>query len=77
MMSVPCGAAIGFVAICMTAEVTIGGSPLSELDNVKDFALLSLGSSIMSTLYWLVAVRRIRNRRRLAEQHERALRAME
>jgi hypothetical protein len=77
MKSAACGTAIGFIVISIASEIAVGGSPLSEPGNVRDIALLLLGSFIMSALYWLVAVRRIRNRRGLAEQQERAIRAME
>ena len=76
-MSAACGTAIGFIVISIASEIAVGGSPLTEPDNVRDIVLLLLGSFIMSALYWLVAVRRIRNRRALTEQHERAIRAME
>ena len=77
MKSAVCGTAIGFIAISIASEIAVGGSPLSEPGNVRDVALLLLGSFIMSALYWLVAARRIRNRRALAEQPARAVQAME
>jgi hypothetical protein len=77
MKSVACGSAIAFVATSIACEILLGTSPLSEPGNVRENALLALGSFIMSALYWLLAVRRTRNQRALAEQHERALRAME
>ena len=77
MMSVVCGTAIGFIAISVASEIAVGGSPFTESDDVKGIVLLLLGSFTMSALYWLVAVRRVRRRRGLTEQHERAIRAME
>jgi hypothetical protein len=77
MKSAACGTAISFIAISITSEIAVGGSPLTEPENVREIALLLLGSFIMSALYWLVAVRQIRRQRGLAEQHERAVKAME
>jgi hypothetical protein len=70
MISTACGAVIGYVALSITVEVAIGGA-------IQAAALLMFLSSITSALYWLTAVRRDRNRRRLVEQHEQALHAME
>jgi len=75
--SVVCGAAIVFIAISVASEIAVGGSPFTESDDVKGIALLLLVSFIMSALYWLVGARRIRSRRKLTEQHDRAIRAME
>jgi hypothetical protein len=61
--SAACGTAIGFIVISIASEIAVGGSPLSDPGNVRDIALLLLGSFIMSALYWLMAVRRARSRR--------------
>lgn len=74
-----CGTACGFVAIFVTfyllTLITFGEA--SVFSGTDDVALMVLACSIDSALYWLAAVRRQRSQRQLAEQHERALRAME
>jgi hypothetical protein len=80
IISTACGAAIGYIVLSITAKFTLGSAPIFDLrdaSNVRDAALLLLNSSMISGLYWLVAVRRDRNKRALEEKHERALRAME
>lgn len=77
LKSAACGTAIGFIAISIASELAVGGSPLTEPGNVRDIALLLLGSFIMSALYWVAGARRIRNRRALAEQHARSAPATE
>jgi hypothetical protein len=80
IVSTACGTVIGYVALSITFELTIGGSPtldFQDYSNVRDAALLLLLSAMISGLYWLIAVRRDRIRRQVTEEHERALRAME
>jgi hypothetical protein len=80
VLSIACGTACAFVAISVTCLIAVGKAPgfdFGHPSNVSDGALMVLACSIGSALYWLVAGRRQRSRRQLAEQHERALRAME
>jgi hypothetical protein len=80
IVSTACGAVIGYVALSITFELTIGGAStfdFQDYSDVKDAVLLLLLSVMISGLYWLIAVRRDRVRRQIAEEHERALRAME
>jgi hypothetical protein len=75
-----CGAVIGYAALSITLTITMRVTQYVDFaDPFKAWnaAFLVLFSSIMSGLYWYVAVRRDRHRRQLIEEQERAICAME
>ncbi|NJM93006.1 MAG: hypothetical protein HC861_10745 [Rhodospirillaceae bacterium] len=69
------------VSIGLTIHVMVGPSPQIYFD--EPYVLLGIAivvlvfSALLSALYWLLAVRRDRRRRLLAESDAQAIRAME
>ena len=80
MISTACSAVIGYVALSITFELAFGTASMLEFRDsydIQEAVLLIVLASLLSSLYWIVAVRRDRHRRQASEEHERALRAME
>jgi hypothetical protein len=83
--SFPIAFGIGTVLICLgigiTTFVIVGPSrgidPYIRFGPATIVKVVLTASALLSALYWLIAVRRDRKRRRLVEQHEQALEAME
>jgi hypothetical protein len=75
-----CGAVIGYVALSITLTIAMKFTrhvDFADPFKVWNVGFLALFSSIMSGLYWCVAVRRDRRHRQMIEEQERAIRAME
>jgi hypothetical protein len=75
-----CGAVIGYIVLSTTLKIAMGITRYIDFADpfkVQNAAFLTIFSSIVSALYWYVAVRSDRHRRRLTDEHERAIRAME
>ena len=79
---------VGTILVCVgigiTTFVLVGPSPGIDFDdsNIRYEAAIVVAivlavSALLSALYWLIAVRRDRSRRMLAESDARAVRAME
>ena len=80
MICTACGAVIGYVALSITLKIIMSVTQYFDFADpftVWNAAFLVLFSSIMSGLYWYVAVRRDRHHRQITEEQERAIRAME
>jgi hypothetical protein len=80
MASTLAGSIIGYSIVSLTGVILIGEAPgwnLTDGVGPSDATLIILANALLSALYWLVTVRAERNRRKLARERERALRAME
>jgi hypothetical protein len=80
IVSTASGSVVGYIAVNITMIVARGRAPgfdFSDSSKARAAALTLLACFIISSRYWLVTVRRNRNWRNLAEEHARALRAME
>lgn len=80
MLCTACGAAIGYAALSITLTIAMGATRYVDFADpfkAANAAFLAVFSLITSALYWYVAARRDRRRRRLTDEHERAVRAME
>jgi hypothetical protein len=80
MICTACGAVIGCAALSIALKIAMSFTQYVDFAdpfNAWDAAFLAIFSSIMSGLYWYVAVRRDRHHRQVIEEHQRAIRAME
>jgi len=74
------GAVVGYAVVTLLGVMVMGEAPGWNPEtgfDLSDATLIASANALLSALYWVNTVRVERNRRKLAEQHELALRVME